>query len=151
MGRPCIYVPSFVFTLYSKLWGIIVRLIADPPPPPPSPPLTSTPTPATPLLTEMPDPLSNADQTEDENEAQPDTGTDDPKKETGKGPKPLIEEEAPPLGPWGNRCVTSRRAGMKKPPEKDSSLNVRINMDLRADVALELHAVLQGDITIGLF
>lgn len=63
----------------------------------------------------------------------------------------MIEDEAPPLGPWGNRGVTSRKAGTKRPPEKDSSLNVRINLDLRADVALELHAVLQGDVTIGLF
>ena len=47
--------------------------------------------------------------------------------------------------------VTSPKAGTKKPPTKDSSLNVRINMDLRADVALELHAVIQGDVTIGLF
>lgn len=56
-----------------------------------------------------------------------------------------------PKGPWGNRGVTSPKAGTKKPPTKDSSLNVRINMDLRADVALELHAVIQGDVTIGLF
>ncbi|KAL4789683.1 hypothetical protein BDV19DRAFT_394834 [Aspergillus venezuelensis] len=60
-------------------------------------------------------------------------------------------EETVPEGPWGNKGVTSRRVGKKKPIEKDSSLNVRINLDLRADVALELHAVLQGDVTIGLF
>jgi hypothetical protein len=60
--------------------------------------------------------------------------------------------EPPPKGPWGDRGVTSRNAGVKKKKDqKDSSLNVRINLDLRADVALELHAVLQGEITIGLF
>ncbi|PLB36918.1 uncharacterized protein BDW47DRAFT_126828 [Aspergillus candidus] len=56
-----------------------------------------------------------------------------------------------PVGPWGDRGVTSPKAGTKKPKAKESSLNVRINLDLRADVALELHAVIQGDITIGLF
>lgn len=56
-----------------------------------------------------------------------------------------------PPGPWGDRGVTSPAAGGKKKKAKDSSLNVRINLDLRADVALELHAVIQGDITIGLF
>lgn len=56
-----------------------------------------------------------------------------------------------PKGPWGDRAVTSRKVGTKKAPENDSSLNVRINLDLRADVALELHAVLQGDVTVGLF
>merc|ERR1712187_485298 len=141
-----IYVSSFVAILYSKLCGFIVRLIAEPPPPP-----APASTPASPLPAKMADPLSTVDQPDEENEAQPDTGADGPKKDTGKGPKPLIDDEPPPSGPWGNRCVTSRRAGMKRPPEKDSSLNVRINMDLRADVALELHAVLQGDITIGLF
>lgn len=40
---------------------------------------------------------------------------------------------------------------MQRPAPKDSSLNVRINLDLRADVMLELHAVVQGDVTIGLF
>ncbi|KAF9887514.1 hypothetical protein FE257_010092 [Aspergillus nanangensis] len=53
--------------------------------------------------------------------------------------------------PWGDRGVTALDAGTKKPPKKDSSINVRINLDLRADVALELHAVVQGDVTIGLF
>ncbi|KAL3462290.1 hypothetical protein BJX64DRAFT_288414 [Aspergillus heterothallicus] len=73
-------------------------------------------------------------------------------KETSD-PKSLVqkEEDLPPTGPWGNRGVTSPNAGTKRAPQKDSSLNVRINLDLRADVALELHAVLQGDITIGLF
>ncbi|KAL3451656.1 hypothetical protein BJX65DRAFT_222847 [Aspergillus insuetus] len=73
-------------------------------------------------------------------------------KETSES-KSLVQEDAdlPPTGPWGNRGVTSPRAGTKRAPQKDSSLNVRINLDLRADVALELHAVLQGDITIGLF
>ncbi|GMF74810.1 hypothetical protein F9C07_2286909 [Aspergillus flavus] len=58
-----------------------------------------------------------------------------------------------PKGPWGDRGVTSPTAGLEKPnkDEKDSSLNVRINLDLRADVALELHAVIQGNVTIGLF
>ncbi|KAJ0415716.1 hypothetical protein BJY00DRAFT_292969 [Aspergillus carlsbadensis] len=67
--------------------------------------------------------------------------------------KSLVQEDTdlPPTGPWGNRGVTSPSAGTKRAPQKDSSLNVRINLDLRADVALELHAVLQGDITIGLF
>ncbi|KAJ5644211.1 uncharacterized protein N7484_006718 [Penicillium longicatenatum] len=60
-------------------------------------------------------------------------------------------DDKPPPGPWGNRGVTSPKAGTKRPPQKDSSLNVRINLDLRADVALELHAVIQGDVTIGLF
>ncbi|KAL4803384.1 hypothetical protein BDV18DRAFT_162948 [Aspergillus unguis] len=68
-----------------------------------------------------------------------------------KPQKSLLEDPDMPEGPWGNRGVTSRRTGTKRPPEKDSSLNVRINLDLRADVALELHAVLQGDVTIGLF
>ncbi|KAI9368155.1 hypothetical protein BJX61DRAFT_525266 [Aspergillus egyptiacus] len=71
--------------------------------------------------------------------------------EKGKKPKSRIVDELPPVGPWGDRAVTTRRAGMRKPPEKDSSLNVRINLDLRADVALELHAVLQGEVTVGLF
>ncbi|KAB8273870.1 hypothetical protein BDV30DRAFT_238118 [Aspergillus minisclerotigenes] len=58
-----------------------------------------------------------------------------------------------PKGPWGDRGVTSPTAGLGKPnkDENDSSLNVRINLDLRADVALELHAVVQGNVTIGLF
>ncbi|KAB8069166.1 hypothetical protein BDV29DRAFT_161697 [Aspergillus leporis] len=56
-----------------------------------------------------------------------------------------------PKGPWGDRGVTSPKAGSSKPRQKESSLNVRINLDLRADVALELHAVIQGDVTIGLF
>ncbi|KAE8373997.1 hypothetical protein BDV26DRAFT_270821 [Aspergillus bertholletiae] len=58
-----------------------------------------------------------------------------------------------PKGPWGDRGVTSPTAGLGKPnkEENDSSLNVRINLDLRADVALELHAVIQGNVTIGLF
>lgn len=61
-------------------------------------------------------------------------------------------DEKPPQGPWGDRGVTSRNAGVKKKKDqKDSSLNVRINMDLRADVALELHAVIQGEVIIGLF
>jgi hypothetical protein len=61
-------------------------------------------------------------------------------------------DDKPPLGPWGDRGVTSRNAGVKeKKDQKDSSLNVRINLDLRADVALELHAVLQGEVIIGLF
>jgi hypothetical protein len=60
-------------------------------------------------------------------------------------------EDTPPKGPWGDRGVTSPKAGTKKVQAKDSSLNVRINLDLRADVALELHAVIQGDVTIGLF
>merc|ERR1712187_1048993 len=99
--------PSFVSTLYSKLCDTIVRLIAEPPPPPPPPQLPPTPTPTeeTPLLAEMADPYSNTDQRDDENEPQPDTGADDPKKGTGKETKPLIEYEAPPLGPWGNRGV----------------------------------------------
>ncbi|KAL2847426.1 hypothetical protein BJY01DRAFT_246793 [Aspergillus pseudoustus] len=79
-----------------------------------------------------------------------DNGTD--LKETSDS-KPLVQkdDDIPPKGPWGNRGVTSPNAGTKRAPQKDSSLNVRINLDLRADVALELHAVLQGDITIGLF
>ncbi|KAE8341325.1 hypothetical protein BDV24DRAFT_163457 [Aspergillus arachidicola] len=58
-----------------------------------------------------------------------------------------------PKGPWGDRGVTSPTTGLGKPnkDENDSSLNVRINLDLRADVALELHAVIQGNVTIGLF
>ncbi|KAB8207668.1 hypothetical protein P875_00116993 [Aspergillus parasiticus SU-1] len=57
-----------------------------------------------------------------------------------------------PKGPWGDRGVTSPTTGLGKPnKEDDSSLNVRINLDLRADVALELHAVVQGNVTIGLF
>ena len=57
-----------------------------------------------------------------------------------------------PKGPWGDRGVTSPTAGLGKPSkDDDSSLNVRINLDLRADVALELHAVVQGNVTIGLF
>ncbi|KAL3462199.1 hypothetical protein BJX64DRAFT_288532 [Aspergillus heterothallicus] len=67
--------------------------------------------------------------------------------ENGKEPKALVGD-IPPIGPWGNRGVTSRNAGTKKAPAKNSSLNVRVNLDLRADVALELHAVIQGDITI---
>ncbi|KAL4861482.1 hypothetical protein BDV12DRAFT_180246 [Aspergillus spectabilis] len=74
----------------------------------------------------------------------------DAKKGQGTQPK-SFEHDEPPIGPWGNRGVTSRKAGTKKPPEASSSLNVRVNLDLRADVALELHAVIQGDITIGLF
>ncbi|KAJ5811667.1 hypothetical protein N7474_007968 [Penicillium riverlandense] len=74
----------------------------------------------------------------------------DPPEKEPKGMKP-DPDDPPPKGPWGDRGVTSPKAGTKKPPQKDSSLNVRINLDLRADVALELHAVIQGDITIGLF
>ncbi|KAL2842893.1 hypothetical protein BJY01DRAFT_248848 [Aspergillus pseudoustus] len=75
-------------------------------------------------------------------------------KQTGKGggkPPQPIAGDVPPIGPWGDRGVTSRNAGTNKAPANPSSLNVRINLDLRADVALELHAVIQGDITIGLF
>lgn len=63
----------------------------------------------------------------------------------------MIPPEDLPTPPWGDRGVTSLKAGTKKPKQKDSSINVRINLDLRADVALELHAVIQGDVTIGLF
>lgn len=63
----------------------------------------------------------------------------------------LVPPEDLPTPPWGDRGVTSLAAGTKKPKQKDSSINVRINLDLRADVALELHAVVQGDVTIGLF
>ncbi|KAE8360314.1 hypothetical protein BDV27DRAFT_161796 [Aspergillus caelatus] len=58
-----------------------------------------------------------------------------------------------PKGPWGDRGVTLPTTGLGKPSkdDNDSSLNVRINLDLRADVALELHAVVQGNVTIGLF
>ncbi|KAF9886117.1 hypothetical protein FE257_012052 [Aspergillus nanangensis] len=71
-----------------------------------------------------------------------------PQPESGVGP---AGANAPPKGPWGDRGVTSPLAGTTKPQQKESSLNVRINLDLRADVSLELHAVVQGDITIGLF
>ncbi|KAL2782838.1 hypothetical protein BJX66DRAFT_345476, partial [Aspergillus keveii] len=74
-----------------------------------------------------------------------DTGNS--KQDQGTKPK-AFDHDDPPIGPWGNRGVTSRKAGTKKAPEASSSLNVRVNLDLRADVALELHAVIQGDITI---
>ena len=70
-------------------------------------------------------------------------------KETGV--KSESDEGLPPKGPWGDRGVTHRNAGLYKVPEKSSTLNVRINLDLRADVALELHAVVQGSVIIGLF
>lgn len=72
-------------------------------------------------------------------------------EDKAKKEPPTVDNEAPPKGPWGDRGVTSPRAGTNKVQQKDSSLNVRINLDLRADVALELHAVIQGDVTIGLF
>jgi hypothetical protein len=82
----------------------------------------------------------------------------DKEKTQGQGNPPASNtddsesDEKPPLGPWGDRGVTSRNTGVKKKKDqKDSSLNVRINMDLRADVALELHAVIQGEVIIGLF
>ncbi|KAL4916347.1 hypothetical protein BDW62DRAFT_202852 [Aspergillus aurantiobrunneus] len=64
---------------------------------------------------------------------------------------PSGSEEPLPKGPWGDRGVTHRNAGMYRVPENSSTLNVRINLDLRADVALELHAVVQGSVIIGLF
>ncbi|KAI9372629.1 hypothetical protein BJX61DRAFT_506304 [Aspergillus egyptiacus] len=79
----------------------------------------------------------------------PDTKTN-PKK--ASDPKTLDEQDdVPPTPPWGNRGVTSLRAGTKRPPQDSSSINIRIDLDLRADVSLELHAVLQGEVAIGLF
>ncbi|KAL4888445.1 hypothetical protein BDV59DRAFT_139436 [Aspergillus ambiguus] len=72
-------------------------------------------------------------------------------EETKSTSAATTSSEAPPKGPWGDRGVTSPKAGTSKVEQKPSSLNVRINLDLRADVALELHAVVQGDVTIGLF
>ncbi|KAL5358350.1 hypothetical protein BJX96DRAFT_146387 [Aspergillus floccosus] len=74
---------------------------------------------------------------------------DNPKEQPTQTPP--VADEPPPKGPWGDRGVTSPKAGTSRVQQKDSSLNVRINLDLRADVALELHAVIQGDVTIGLF
>ncbi|KAL6228614.1 hypothetical protein BDW75DRAFT_246546 [Aspergillus navahoensis] len=83
-------------------------------------------------------------QTQAEDEA-PSTGT-------GEDEHPEDTKRAdPPPQPWGNRGVTSPRTGTKGAKEEKSSLNVRINLDLRADVMLELHAVIQGNVTIGLF
>ncbi|OKL59162.1 hypothetical protein UA08_05813 [Talaromyces atroroseus] len=78
-----------------------------------------------------------------------------PNVDQGEGEKGKVKaqftEEPLPKGPWGDRGVTHRNAGLYKVPEKSSTLNVRINLDLRADVALELHAVVQGSVIIGLF
>ncbi|PLN86545.1 hypothetical protein BDW42DRAFT_190131 [Aspergillus taichungensis] len=83
------------------------------------------------------------------------TAVKDPNQPAGAaegGDDSIDDDNGPfPVGPWGDRGVTSPKAGGKKPKAKESSLNVRINLDLRADVSLELHAVVQGDITIGLF
>ncbi|KAL4924164.1 uncharacterized protein BDV17DRAFT_295695 [Aspergillus undulatus] len=98
----------------------------------------------------MTEPVVAADSSRKERDDSPTPGETDSDDKNASNDHPNVED-AFPAGPWGNRCVTSRRVGTKKPPEKDSSLNVRINLDLRADVALELHAVLQGDITVGLF
>ncbi|OJJ07239.1 hypothetical protein ASPVEDRAFT_362318 [Aspergillus versicolor CBS 583.65] len=64
---------------------------------------------------------------------------------------PQTDGEPLPKGPWGDRGVTHRNAGMYQVSENAPTLNVRINLDLRADVALELHAVVQGSVIIGLF
>ncbi|KAL3484712.1 hypothetical protein BJX62DRAFT_243656 [Aspergillus germanicus] len=94
---------------------------------------------------------SNEDRQEDDPGAGETTGTGAAAADQNTGGSKPLEHDDPPIGPWGNRGVTSRKAGTKKAPDKSSSLNVRVNLDLRADVALELHAVIQGDITIGAF
>ncbi|KAH8426423.1 uncharacterized protein LDX57_004161 [Aspergillus melleus] len=76
---------------------------------------------------------------------------DQKRKEKDSKVKVDLSEEPAPKGPWGDRGVTSGNAGMYRVPENSSTLNVRINLDLRADVALELHAVVQGSVIIGLF
>lgn len=68
-----------------------------------------------------------------------------------EAPVPEVPAIEVPKPPWGDRGVTAPLAGLKKAAPKDSSINVRISLDLRADVSLELHAVVQGDVTIGLF
>ncbi|PLB41163.1 uncharacterized protein BDW47DRAFT_122733 [Aspergillus candidus] len=68
---------------------------------------------------------------------------------------------------WGDRAVTRPSPGIRRPMKKvkkktasgeeieveveaESTINIRVNLDLRADVGLELHAVLQGDVVLGL-
>ncbi|KAL3448231.1 hypothetical protein BJX65DRAFT_307095 [Aspergillus insuetus] len=92
---------------------------------------------------------NNEDRQEDDPGTGETTGTGGAAADQNTGGSKPLEHDDPPIGPWGNRGVTSRKAGTKKAPDKSSSLNVRVNLDLRADVALELHAVIQGDITIG--
>ncbi|PLN77235.1 hypothetical protein BDW42DRAFT_196697 [Aspergillus taichungensis] len=68
---------------------------------------------------------------------------------------------------WGDRAVTGPLPGFRRPMKKvvkktesgeeieveveaESTINIRVNLDLRADVGLELHAVVQGDVVLGL-
>ncbi|PLB34891.1 uncharacterized protein BDW47DRAFT_111429, partial [Aspergillus candidus] len=53
--------------------------------------------------------------------------------------------------PWGKNTVTSAKAGLSKVQRNRRDLNARFNVDMRADVSLEIHTQLQGDVVLGTF
>ncbi|PLN82509.1 hypothetical protein BDW42DRAFT_78914 [Aspergillus taichungensis] len=53
--------------------------------------------------------------------------------------------------PWGKNTVTSANAGLSKVQSRRRELNARFNVDMRADVNLEIHTLLQGDVVLGTF
>ncbi|PKY03113.1 hypothetical protein P168DRAFT_328188 [Aspergillus campestris IBT 28561] len=87
-------------------------------------------------------------------------------------PSAVTEPNTPPANnlsekQWGDRAVTGPSTGFRRPMKKvkkktksgeeieveeeaESTINIRVNLDLRADVELELHAVVQGDVVLGL-
>ncbi|PKY07919.1 hypothetical protein P168DRAFT_300716 [Aspergillus campestris IBT 28561] len=53
--------------------------------------------------------------------------------------------------PWGKNTVTSAKAGLSKVQSRRRDLNARFNVDMRADVSLEIHTQIQGDVVLGTF